>query len=223
MLDVRNFLLKNNKNCIFLSDEQSEGRGRRGDIWYSPLGNIYCSISFDNFLKNRNYFLFNVLITTSIKLTLEKFGAENIYFKWPNDIFYKNKKFAGIISENINIDKMHSYIIVGFGINIVSSPEIRDYNSTFIKSFCNMKKINKFLSLFFKILFSKIKDLKKGKKNELINIFCSSLMLIDKKIKIKFTDCSHKIGIFRGIDIDGSLKLEKDNKIENIYNGSIEL
>ena len=49
MIEVKNYLDKNEKNCIFLSDIQTEGRGRRGKIWKSPKGNFYCSISFDNF------------------------------------------------------------------------------------------------------------------------------------------------------------------------------
>ncbi len=50
MSDVKNYLLKNNKNCVVVSDEQTQGRGQRNNKWYSPKGNIYCSISFENLL-----------------------------------------------------------------------------------------------------------------------------------------------------------------------------
>ena len=92
MNDVRNHLKNFKRNCIYLSNQQSEGRGQRGNKWESPKGNIYCSISFDNFLSIKEHFLFSVLIATSIKMSLEKFGAKYISFKWPNDIFYKKKK-----------------------------------------------------------------------------------------------------------------------------------
>ena len=55
------------------------------------------------------------------------------------------------------------------------------------------------------------------------NIFIKSLMFIDENITITQLDKSILSGIFRGIDSDGSLQLEKDNIIENIYNGTIKL
>ena len=50
-------------------------------------GNIYCSINFNGKIKIKDFFLFNILIATSIKKVLEKFKLNNIFFKWPNDIF----------------------------------------------------------------------------------------------------------------------------------------
>jgi len=223
MLDVRNYLKVYKENCFYLSDQQSEGKGQRGNYWHSPPGNIYCSISFDNFLDIKEHFLFSVLISLSIKMSLEKFNAKNIYFKWPNDIFYKKNKFAGMISEIIDTNENKSHIIVGFGINFISAPQLKKYDATYIKSFCNLKSINEFLLVFIKILFSNLQALQKGKKNKLMKVFSESLMFIDKKVNIVFSNSSSKNGIFRGVNDDGSLKLETKYKIENIYKGSIKL
>ena len=97
MKDVKNFLNINNKNCIILSDTQTAGKGQRGNFWHSPKGNVYCSISFDNFLKLNEQFLYSVLISVTIKETLDNFNAKNIKFKWPNDILHNKKKFSGMI------------------------------------------------------------------------------------------------------------------------------
>ena len=40
MINVKNFLKAENKNCIVLADQQTAGKGRRGNSWYSPKGNI---------------------------------------------------------------------------------------------------------------------------------------------------------------------------------------
>ena len=222
MFEVQNYIKKNNKNCIFLSDHQSEGRGQRGNVWQSPIGNIYCSISFDNFLKIEEHFLFSILVSQTIKMSLEYFDVTNVFFKWPNDIFYEKKKFAGIINEIFNI-KNTSYIIMGFGINFSSAPELKKYNSTYIKSFCSVKSIDDFLFIFIKILFANLNDLQLGKKNYLISKFSQSLMFINEKIKIISPNNIIENGVFRGINKDGSLKLETNNQIKNIYNGSIRI
>jgi BirA family biotin operon repressor/biotin-[acetyl-CoA-carboxylase] ligase len=221
MSDVKNFLTKNNRNCIYLSDKQSEGRGRRGNYWHSPPGNIYCSISFDNFLNIKDHFLYSILICITIKETLEKFNSSKIKFKWPNDIFYENKKFAGIITETFNFKNLNPYMITGFGINFISSPVIKNYESTYIKSFSTVKNINDFLEIFFKLLFINLKKLKKKDITDLINDYSNSLMFINKIIKISLPNNLIVSGKFKGVNGDGSLQLESNNNIKNIYNGSI--
>jgi len=223
MIEVKNYLNQNNKNCIFLSDLQTEGRGQRGNLWVSSEGNMYCSMSFNNFLEINDYFLYNVLIAVSIKLSLEKFGAKKIKFKWPNDLFYEKSKFGGIISEVYNINDNKKYIITGFGININSCPNLININSTYVKSFCSVGDVGKFLIVFFDILFHYLNDLiNKGSQN-LINIFKNSLMFKNENIEISLPNKSVIKGVFKDINIDGSLKLETNGNVRNIYNGSIKV
>ena len=220
-IDLKNFLIKYKKNCVILADQQTSGTGQRGSYWHSPKGNIYCSISFDNFLEFKNYFLFSILIAISIKKTLKLYNVENIKFKWPNDIFFKNKKFCGIISELYQINNLQSYAMLGFGINIESSPKIKNIQTTYINSFCEIENLFDFLFYFFEILFLNLKYLLKNKYNYLIDEFNESLLFLEEKIKIKLPDSSIVSGIFKGINSDGSLKLQNNNKIKNLYNGSI--
>ena len=153
MLDVKDFLNKNNRSCIFLANKQTDGIGRRGNSWYSPRGNLYCSMSIDNFLEIKDHFLYSILVCVSIKMVLQKFGVKKVKFKWPNDIFYDNKKIGGMISEIIKVGKSNKYIVVGFGMNIVSSPEIKEYPTNYLKSFCNIQNTNDFLEPFFEYFF----------------------------------------------------------------------
>ena len=223
MINVKNFLDIKNKNCIVLSDQQTAGKGRRGKSWHSPKGNIYCSMSFNNFLNLKNHFLFSILTAVSIKATLEKFNAKNIRFKWPNDIFFKNKKFSGIILESYKISEDKSYMIVGFGINVESCPKVLEYSTTYIKKFCNVESLTEFLLVFYEILFLNWKLLNNNNYKSLVNIYKKSLMFLAEKITIKLDNNSTISGIFKGVNTDGSLQLENENRISNIYNGTIQL
>ena len=223
MLDVKEFLNTNNTNCIFLADKQTNGVGRRGNYWHSPKGNLYCSISIDNFLEIKDHFLYSILICVSIKMVLEKFGVKNIKFKWPNDIFFENQKIGGMISEIIKVGKFNKYIIVGFGMNITSSPEIKGHPTNYLKSFCDIQNTNDFLVLFLEIFFLNLYDLQIKNTDKMYSFFTSSLMFMDESIRIIQPNKSILSGIFRGIDSDGSLHLEKNNIVEKIYNGTIKL
>lgn len=220
MQDVKSHLSEFNKNCIFISDMQLKGRGRRGNKWDSPEGNIYCSLSLKNSLPITKNFLFNILLCTTIKKSFEEFNINNINFKWPNDIFYKNQKFAGVISETFTKND-NSYMVVGFGINIKNSPKINKYPTTHVDMFCNKFDLENFLLYFFKKLFLNFKKLLNDEKIEIMNYFKKSLMFMNKKISILLPDRNIVIGIFRGVNEDGSLKLEENKRINNIYNGSI--
>ena len=223
MINVKNFLKTENKNCIVLSDQQTAGKGRRGNSWYSPKGNIYFSISFNNLLNLKSHFLFSILTAVSIKMTLEKFKAKNIKFKWPNDIFFENKKFSGIILESFKVSDDNSFMIVGCGINIESCPKVLQFSTTYVKKFCKIETLEEFLVVFYEILFFNWKLLIKNNYNNLVTFYTKSLMFIGEKITIKMDNNSSISGIFKRVNTDGSLQIENDNRISNLYNGTIQI
>ena len=222
MFDVRKYLEKINSNIVILADEQKKGKGRRGNIWLSPPGNIYCSIAINNTIPVNEYFLFSMLTAVSVKFTLKNLGVDEIKFKWPNDIFYKNNKFGGIILETFKSSANKKYVIIGVGINFDSSPTIEGYKTTHIRKFVKINNKLIFLYDFFNNFFFYWNNYNK-KKKEIFSKFYNSLMFINKKIEINTFDNSRIKGIFKGIKNDGSLILEADNKLLSIYSGSIKL
>ena len=223
MLDLKELYNIKNKNYIVISEEQTNGIGRRGNIWHSPKGNIYCSMNFNGKIKIKDFFLFNILIATSIKKVLEKFKLDNILFKWPNDIFFKKQKFCGIISESYTNSKNESCVISGFGINIYNSPKINEYPTTFISSFYKEIEISFFLHEIFQILFNNLKKLFSGNDKKIIDYFNKNLMFLNKNVKIITENKKIITGKLLGINNRGSLMVKNNNKILNLYSGSIVL
>ena len=223
MIDLKELYNIKNKNYIIISEEQTNGIGRRGNIWHSPKGNIYCSMNFNGKIKIKDFFLFNILIATSIKKVLEKFKLDNIFFKWPNDIFFKKQKFCGIISETYTNSKNETCIISGFGINISNSPKVNEYPTTFISSFYKEIEIPFFLHEIFKILFFNLNKLFSGNDKKIINYFNKNLMFLNKNVKIITENKKIITGKLLGINNRGSLMVKNNNKILNLYSGSIVL
>jgi len=223
MIDLKELYNIKNKNYIIISEEQTNGIGRRGNIWHSPKGNIYCSMNFNGKIKIKDFFLFNILIATSIKKVLEKFKLDNIFFKWPNDIFFKKQKFCGIISETYTNSKNETCIISGFGINIYNSPKTNEYPTTFISSFYKEIEISFFLYEIFRILFLNLKKLFSENDKKIIDYFNKNLMFLNKNVKIITENKKIITGKLLGINNRGSLMLKSNNKILNLYSGSIVL
>ena len=94
---------KNMKQGLVFSKIQTNGRGTRGKKWISKSGNFFGSIFFQLKKNTPKFYEFSVitpvLITKKIK---EITDCENIYIKWPNDIYINNQKVCGILQEVID-------------------------------------------------------------------------------------------------------------------------
>lgn len=101
---------------------QSAGRGQRGNSWESaPAMNA----TFSLVLRPLTWpavrqFELSMVISIAICNTLNKFCnlPNPLTVKWPNDIYYGDKKLCGILIENSLSDNKISRMIVGIGINV---------------------------------------------------------------------------------------------------------
>ena len=134
------FIKKGIKKGIILSETQTKGRGQRGNIWYSKKGNLFMTVFFEinKKLSLNRIINLNIMI---VKNVIAKIANSLISIKKPNDILINKKKVSGILQEIIF---MHNkkYLVVGIGINIINSPYILNYPTTFLNNYSN-KKINK--------------------------------------------------------------------------------
>ena len=102
-----------------VADFQTSGRGQRGNSWESePYKNLLFSfVLFPEFLEARRQFLISQIVSLAIKEELNTYTTD-ISIKWPNDIYWKEKKICGILIENDLMGRNISQSIAGIGINI---------------------------------------------------------------------------------------------------------
>ena len=136
-------IIKNSnlKSGMIVSDTQVNGKGQRGNKWFSYKGNLF--VSFFHELKNLNISLnslteINCLL---VKKILNRYYKKNITFKKPNDLLINKKKISGILQEIISISDK-KFLIIGIGVNLVKSPKIKDYPTTSLFELTN-NHINK--------------------------------------------------------------------------------
>ena len=139
-------LIKQNiKQGIVTSDIQTNGKGQMGKKWVSRRGNLFISIFFpiNESLNLKKITFSNLKI---IKNILKNIVPYKINIKLPNDLNIMNKKVCGILQEIIYYNEI-KFLIIGVGINIKSSPTIKQYETTYINKYNN--KINKFKIINF--------------------------------------------------------------------------
>lgn len=110
------------EGTIVYAIAQTKGKGQQGNTWESENGkNLTISvILYPSFIKPENQFLLNKFISLAVLDFVKYHLPANMSpkVKWPNDIYVKNKKIAGILIENAIIENKIEHIIVGIGINI---------------------------------------------------------------------------------------------------------
>ena len=219
MDEVKNKL--NNNNLIVRSNEQKNGRGRRGSKWISSPGNIYCSFAIKTQLSLKDFFIYSMFMSIVIKNSLEHIGLKNIFFKWPNDIYYQDKKISGMILESFNNKKDSKFVIIGVGINFVSSPIIKNYKTTDVSTYIKNIDINEYFKIYINYFFYYINKNIDLKNSYFVTRYKDSLMFLGKEIMIRISNSNILKGIFKGINEDGCLILQQKDKLIKLYSGQI--
>lgn len=107
---------------VYITDRQTAGRGQRGNSWESEDGkNLTFTLSLHpTWMSASHQFELSMLVSTGIVNALRAYGDEPAKYsvKWPNDIYYGDKKICGILIENSLTDGCIERSLVGIGLNV---------------------------------------------------------------------------------------------------------
>lgn len=205
------------KNLVIVANEQERGYGRYQRFWYSPIGGLYFSFLLN--LEDKEIFSpFDIVfyIVKSVIIACEEIFnlKKELKIKWPNDIYYQDKKLCGILAEKYN-----SCLICGCGINLNNDKfPLEVTNAISLKEILK-REINSYEKfLLLENILQKI-NCQEIKKGDLLNFLKERNYLKNKRVKILLSHKKEIIGICVDIDDDYSLLLEKGIKI---FSGEVE-
>lgn len=109
-----------------VADRQEQGRGRNARSWSSPEGNLYASLLLTDPAPSAHIAELSFVLSLALRdAVLAASGlAESgvLSLKWPNDLIAEGRKTAGILLEGGQAQGK-TFVVAGFGVNIVSHPE----------------------------------------------------------------------------------------------------
>lgn len=211
--------LKSGDICI--SEYQEKGRGRNDKSWFSPFGyNLCFSLYWILNFGLKAIMGLSLVVAISIAESLKKLGVPDIKLKWPNDVYINNKKLAGILIETIQSTIFKTKIIIGIGINL-SKQYIYEKYISLEEVQCNIDR-NVIFSILIKNLQISLLNFELHGLQPFIKKFLNLDIYLNRHVKLIFQD--KKIsGIYRGIDNQGSLLLEKNNVLTSCNIGNLSL
>ncbi len=109
------------RNWVVSADEQTAGKGMGNNGWESEAGkNLTFSMAVDmGFLPAERQFQLSMAVPLGIIEVLDgMLPSEKLSIKWPNDIYFKNHKLAGILINSTIKANMMDVSIIGIGLNV---------------------------------------------------------------------------------------------------------
>jgi BirA family transcriptional regulator, biotin operon repressor / biotin---[acetyl-CoA-carboxylase] ligase len=109
--------------AAFFAHEQVAGKGQRGKTWTSERdANLILSVVIDpTALDLTQQFQLSACIAVSVTEFFSRYVGEATRIKWPNDLYWYDRKAGGILIENIvgsQKGASWSWAVAGVGINI---------------------------------------------------------------------------------------------------------
>jgi len=200
---------------------QKTGTGRKGATWHSPEGGIWMTAGLYNLQVEVSLTLFVgiILHKTILKICPELKG--DLKIKWPNDIYVRDKKICGVIS---NFMANYKYHLIGIGIdtNIAKMPvELTNIASSILLE--TSRKIDN-TSLVIDIFNSFASELPEFINNGLKSYkkyYEENSYLKGKEIVLD-TEFKKFQGKMKGINSKGALLLQiSDDMVQPLYSGSV--
>ena len=105
---------------VWFAHEQTAGKGQRGKAWIMEKGkNIAMSLVLEPAkLQITNQFHLSAAVALACFDFVKFYAGDETKIKWPNDLFWRDRKTGGILIENKFQGKSWKWAVVGIGINI---------------------------------------------------------------------------------------------------------
>lgn len=200
--------------------QQTKGRGRHGNQWSSPMGNLYMSVLLRPACRADKVGQMAFVVANALSETLDDFLEEGHKktLKWPNDVLVDGKKISGILLESkIDSHGRVDYLIVGTGLNIFAPPDGA-------ASLDALKKeriaINTVRDAYLARLFREYKDWQDKGFGETRKAWLKQCHGLGQTINIRLPEITYQ-GVFEGIDEEGALMAKIDGTLKKFTAGEV--
>ena len=200
--------------------QQTKGRGRHGNDWVSPMGNLYISKLLRPTCRadkaGQLAFVVAVALSDAMDDVIEDGHAKTL--KWPNDILIDGKKISGILLES-KLDKHGriDYLVVGTGVNIFAPPEGAIGLDSIKKE---RLAVNTFRDLFLDKLHARYISWQDKGFAEIRQSWLKQAHGLGQEMRIRLPEITYH-GVFDGIDDNGTLIATVDGERRTFTAGEV--
>lgn len=109
---------------LVIADRQTAGRGRSGARWTSPAAHGLWLTLLERPADTSGLEVLALRVGMQSARALDRFAAEPIRLKWPNDLYVDGRKLAGILIEARWREGRLEWVAVGTGVNVLVPADV---------------------------------------------------------------------------------------------------
>jgi BirA family transcriptional regulator, biotin operon repressor / biotin---[acetyl-CoA-carboxylase] ligase len=208
------------EGLVIQSLQQTKGRGRHGNEWSSPIGNLYASTLLRPICKadkaGQMAFVVALALSSAIDDVIEDGHTKTL--KWPNDILIDGKKVSGILLESkLDSHGRVDYLVIGTGVNVFAPPE----GALGLDS---IKKERLAINTFRDIYLSKLEGYYRTWQDKgfapIRDAWLKQAHGVGQPMKIRLPETTYE-GVFMGIDENGVLIVDVNGETKKFTSGEV--
>lgn len=210
---------------LVLAEAQTAGRGRTGRHWVSPFGcNLHLSLIHRCRQPQAPMTALSPIIGVALARMLADSGIAEIGLKWPNDLLIDGAKTGGILVDYRGEAAGDARLIVGIGINVSMATDAVDAIdqswTTLSRHLPESPSRNGLAGRVADAALEAIDRFSTGDTETLADDWRAFDQLADMSVKT-YGSNAPATGTARGINVDGSLRIEAGGAVSRVYSGDV--
>lgn len=197
---------------------QEGGKGRHGRVWQAIEGNFAGSTLVG--LRPGDPPAPSLTLVAGLALIEAVATAAPgapLVLKWPNDVMLGGAKLAGIL-----LERAGDQVVVGFGVNLATAPEISGRQTAALKPFAEIEP-----KAFAPLLAGKFAQLLQAWRTSEPAQFAQAWLArahpLGTPLEVHSGPGERIAGTFDGIEPDGAMRLKRDGMIDIIRAGDVSI
>lgn len=193
---------------VIYAEEQTAGRGQKNHVWESKKHeNIMFSAVLDtSWLSINDQFKLSCAVALACSDFFSAYAGDETCIKWPNDLYWRDRKAGGILIENVIKGKKWEHAIIGIGININQTEfGSMKHKPVSLKQITGKNFDNIFLTKqLCTNLDGRIQELKNKQFNAQLSIYNDRLFMKNKSVLFQSME-EEFLSIVKGVNEHGQL------------------
>lgn len=196
---------------LVLASEQTAGRGRGANVWWSSRGAMTFSLVIDPqspLISPARLGLVSLAAALGAAEAVRRLGGHDPRLKWPNDIYLEERKLAGVLVESPPTRPQRLIIGLGVNVNNAFSQAPADVQSRAISlrdATGRDYDLERALLLVLSGIMARLQTLAK-ESSAIIEEFRGACLLTGRQVVLE-TAAGAVSGLCHGVDSEGALRL----------------
>ena len=213
---------------VMAAEWQTHGRGRRGRVWHAMPGAALTFSLLWRFDQGASALSgLSLAVGVAVLRALTRLGIGDAGLKWPNDVFWRGRKLAGMLIEMQGEVSGPSAAVIGIGLNCRLPDSLRDRIDQPVVDLAQIRDEihdrNQLLALLLDDLEPVLTQFAQTGFAPLRDEWQHHHVYRDKAVRLTLPDAGIIDGTARGVDDNGALMLETATGMRRIHSGDVSL